>query len=132
LQCVLKGHGLVGRNREQDRDLLACKGAANLLELGYSASQQDEIGTARRDAAADVAQFVGRGLTLLNLSTMGGVFIVQAATGAVVGLFDAPDGVYPLDAYRAAFGCIAAVLTVCTLIYLRSHDPAREAATHNP
>jgi hypothetical protein len=77
-------------------------------------------------------QFVGRGLTLLNLSTMGGVFIVQAATGAVVGLFDAPDGVYPLDAYRAAFGCIAAVLTVCTLIYLRSHDPAREAATHNP
>jgi len=77
-------------------------------------------------------QFVGRGLTLLNLSTMGGVFIVQAATGAVVGLFDAPDGVYPLDAYRAAFGCIAAVLTVCTLIYLRSHDPAREAAAHNP
>jgi formate hydrogenlyase subunit 3/multisubunit Na+/H+ antiporter MnhD subunit len=77
-------------------------------------------------------QFVGRGLTLLNLSTMGGVFLVQAATGGVVGLFDAPDGVYPVDAYRAAFACIAAVLTVCTLIYLRSHDPAREAAKHNP
>ncbi len=73
-------------------------------------------------------QFVGRGLTLLNLSTMGGVFLVQAATGAVVGLFDAPGGVYPVDAYRAAFVCIAALLTVCTLIYLRSHDPAREKA----
>jgi MFS family permease len=73
-------------------------------------------------------QFVGRGLTVLNLATMGGVFIVQAATGAVVGLFDAPGGIYPVDAYRAAFACIAAVLTVCTLIYLRSHDPARDMA----
>jgi hypothetical protein len=72
------------------------------------------------------AEFIGRGLTLLNLSTMGGVFIVQAATGAVVGLFDAPGGIYPVDAYRAAFACVAVVLTVCTLIYLRSHDPARE------
>jgi MFS family permease len=71
-------------------------------------------------------EFVGRGLTLLNLSTMGGVFIIQAATGGVVGLFDAPGGIYPVDAYRAAFACLAAVLAVCTLIYLRSHDPARE------
>jgi MFS family permease len=73
-------------------------------------------------------QFVGRGLTVLNLATMGGVFIVQAATGAVVGLFDAPGGVYPVDAYRAAFACIAALLAICTLIYLRSHDPARDMA----
>ncbi len=73
-------------------------------------------------------QFVGRGLTVLNLATMGGVFIVQATTGAVVGLFDAPGGIYPVDAYRAAFACIAAVLAICTLIYLRSHDPARDAA----
>jgi MFS family permease len=74
------------------------------------------------------AQFVGRGLTLLNLGTMGGVFVVQAATGAVVGLFDAPDGVYPLEAYRAAFLCIAAVLAACASIYMLAHDPAREAA----
>jgi MFS family permease len=77
-------------------------------------------------------QFVGRGLTVLNLSTMGGVFIVQAATGGVVGLFDAPGGIYPVDAYRAAFACIAGVLTICTLIYWRSHDPARELAKANP
>jgi formate hydrogenlyase subunit 3/multisubunit Na+/H+ antiporter MnhD subunit len=74
------------------------------------------------------AQFVGRGLTLLNLGTMGGVFVMQAATGAVVGFFDAPDGVYPLEAYRAAFLCIAAVLTACALTYTFAHDPAREAA----
>jgi MFS family permease len=73
-------------------------------------------------------EFVGRGLTLLNLSTMGGVFIVQATTGGVVGLFDAPGGVYPVGAYQAAFACIAVLLAVCTLIYLRAHDPARDAA----
>lgn len=77
-------------------------------------------------------QFVGRGLTLLNLSTMGGVFIIQATTGVVVGLFDAPGGIYPVDAYRAAFACVAVVLAVCTLIYLRSHDPARDAAKAIP
>jgi len=73
-------------------------------------------------------EFVGRGLTLLNLSTMGGVFIVQACTGAVVGLFDAPGGTYPVDAYRAAFLCIAIVLSVCVIVYWRAHDPARERA----
>jgi MFS family permease len=72
-------------------------------------------------------QFVGRGLTLLNLSTMGGVFIMQALTGAVVGLFDAPGGVYPVNAYRAAFVCMAIVLTVCATVYWRGRDPAREA-----
>ena len=69
--------------------------------------------------------FVGRGLTLMNLGTMGGVFVMQAATGAVVGLFDAPGGNYPLDAYRAAFGFAAIVLGLATLIYLVSHEPKR-------
>ena len=69
--------------------------------------------------------FVGRGLTLLNLGTMGGVFFMQAATGAVVGLFDAPGGNYPLDAYRAAFGFSATVLGLATVIYLGSHEPKR-------
>jgi hypothetical protein len=50
----------------------------------------------------------------------------------VVGLFDAPGGVYPVDAYRAAFACVAVVLTLSTVIYLRAHDPARETAKHNP
>jgi MFS family permease len=70
-------------------------------------------------------EYVGRGLTLMNLGTMGGVFVLQAATGAVVGLFDAPGGTYPLDAYRAAFGLLAAVLGLCTLIYTTSREPMR-------
>jgi MFS family permease len=70
-------------------------------------------------------EYVGRGLTLLNLGTMGGVFIMQAASGTVVGLFDAPDGIYPLDAFRAAFAFAAAMLAVATLIYQFSHEPKR-------
>ena len=74
-------------------------------------------------------QFVGRGLTLMNLGTMGGVFIVQATTGAVVGLFDAPGGIYPVDAYRAAFAFSAVVLAACTLIYSRAHEPERRSGS---
>ncbi|MEX0591149.1 MAG: MFS transporter [Xanthobacteraceae bacterium] len=70
-------------------------------------------------------EYVGRGLTLLNLGTMGGVFVMQAASGAVVGLFAAPDGIYPLDAYRAAFAFEAAVLGLATLIYQFSYEPKR-------
>jgi MFS family permease len=73
-------------------------------------------------------EFVGRGLTLLNLGTMSGVFIVQAATGLVVDLFPARDGAYPVAAYQAAFAVEAAVLTVSTMIYLWARDPAHGSA----
>lgn len=72
---------------------------------------------------------MGRGLTLMNLGTMGGVFVVQALTGAVVGLFDAPGGVYPLDAYRAAFAVEALLLGSATLLYLLAWDP-RNSGLH--
>ena len=73
------------------------------------------------------AKFVGRGLTLLNLGTMGGVFVLQALTGAVVNLFAAPGGIYPAAAYRAAFAVEAVFLLLATLVYLAARDPAREA-----
>jgi MFS family permease len=72
---------------------------------------------------------MGRGLTVMNLGTMGGVFLMQALTGAVVGLFDAPGGVYPLDAYRAAFAVEALLLGLATLLYLLARDP-RESGLH--
>ena len=65
---------------------------------------------------------MGRGLTLMNLGTMGGVFVTQALTGAVVGLFDAPGRVYPLDAYRAAFA-VGTALGYTTMLYLLARDP---------
>jgi predicted MFS family arabinose efflux permease len=72
-----------------------------------------------------VPEHLGRGLTLLNLGTMAGVFVFQSLTGAVVNLFEAPGGTYPADAYRAAFATEAGLLAICTLIYLRASDPAR-------
>jgi MFS family permease len=67
---------------------------------------------------------IGRGLTVLNMGTMGGVFLVQAISGVVIGLFPvAPDGAYALDAYRLVFGLQAGAMILAALVYLGSRDP---------
>ncbi len=63
-------------------------------------------------------QLVGRGLTLLNLATMGGVFIFQFATGAVIEFMAPNQTVYPLAAYQAAFWLMAGLLAVSIGCYL--------------
>jgi predicted MFS family arabinose efflux permease len=65
---------------------------------------------------------LGRGITLLNIGTMGGGFVVQFASGAVINLFPAPDGVYPLLAYQLVFALQAAVLFAAGIGYLGSRD----------
>jgi MFS family permease len=67
---------------------------------------------------------VGRGITMMNMATMGGVFIAQTVSGAVIQLFAAPDGVYPLAAYQVVFGLQAAFLAVALVVYLGAQDPA--------
>lgn len=70
---------------------------------------------------------LGRGLTLVNIGTMGGVFAQQALTGLLMESFGAKiiDGlrVYPPEGYRAVFGLIAVELTIALLLYTRTHDP---------
>jgi MFS family permease len=68
---------------------------------------------------------VGRGITLLNMGSMGGVFLSQAITGALIDIFPAESGVYPLDAYRIVFAFQAAMLLVSCAIYVGSRDPRR-------
>lgn len=63
---------------------------------------------------------LGRGLTLFNLATMGGVFIFQFATGAVIEFMAPKETVYPLAAYQAAFGLQAALLVFSIGCYLLS------------
>ena len=65
---------------------------------------------------------LGRGITLLNIGTMGGGFVVQSVSGAVINLFPAPDGVYPLLAYQLVFALQAAVLFAAGIGYLGSRD----------
>jgi MFS family permease len=66
---------------------------------------------------------VGRGMTLLNIGTMVGVFLSQAITGAIIDLFPAPGGAYPLDAYRIVFALQALWLATTMIPYLWARDP---------
>jgi MFS family permease len=73
------------------------------------------------------AHLVGRGITLLNMGTMGGVFIAQVISGFLIDLFPVRDGAYALDAYRLVFGLQAlATLAACAVYWFRVRDPWRE------
>jgi hypothetical protein len=65
---------------------------------------------------------LGRGITLLNIAAMGGGFVGQFISGAVIDLFPAPVGVYPLAAYQLVFALQAAFVLVATVFYLGSRD----------
>ena len=65
---------------------------------------------------------VGRGLTLQNLAVFLGVFVLQWATGFIVGGFDAPDGIAPVDAYQTLFAFLAGVTVVALCIYVWIQD----------
>ncbi len=72
-------------------------------------------------------QLVGRGLTLFNLATMGGVFVFQAATGAVIEWIAPNQTVYPLAAYQAAFGMQAVLLAISIGCYFLAKPIPRTA-----
>jgi predicted MFS family arabinose efflux permease len=73
---------------------------------------------------------VGRGLTLLNIGSMGGVFLAQAISGYVIGLFPvSADGSYELTAYRTVFALQAGSILLMSFGYFGSFDPARNART---
>jgi MFS family permease len=69
---------------------------------------------------------IGRGLTVLNMGAMGGVFLAQAVSGFVIELFPtASDGAYELAAYQAVFALQAAFILLACLVYSGSRDPMR-------
>ncbi len=71
-------------------------------------------------------RLVGRGMTLLNMGTMGGVFLTQTVTGFVIDLFPAANGAYPIAAYRWVFALQVVLLIGAVAAYLRARDPRRE------
>lgn len=71
---------------------------------------------------------VGRGITTINVATIGGVFVMQLATGAVIGAFEAgPGGGEEADRQFAAYQAMFWFLAVCQLLawiyYRRAPDP---------
>ena len=69
-------------------------------------------------------ELTGRGITLMNMGTMSGVFFFQSATGVLVDLFGrTPQGGYPAEAYRAVFFVLALGLVASLIPYARAIDP---------
>jgi MFS family permease len=70
-------------------------------------------------------QIVGRGITLMNIGTMGGVFVSQTITGFIIDLFPLTSDGYALNAYRAVFAFQVGVILLASLAYWFSSDPRR-------
>jgi hypothetical protein len=65
---------------------------------------------------------LGRTITLLNIGTMGGGFVVQFVSGAIINLFPTTAGAYPLSAYRLVFGLQAVLVVVGLVAYFGSRE----------
>jgi MFS family permease len=65
---------------------------------------------------------LGRTITLLNIGTMGGGFLVQFVTGAIINLFPATARAYPLEAYRLVFGLQAVLILIGLIAYFGSRE----------
>jgi len=69
-------------------------------------------------------ELTGRGITLMNMGTMSGVFLFQTGTGILVDLIGRnPQGGYPAEAYRAVFFVLAVGLAASLIPYARAIDP---------
>jgi predicted MFS family arabinose efflux permease len=69
-------------------------------------------------------ELTGRGITLMNMGTMSGVFVFQATTGALVDVFGrTTTGGYPPAAYQAVFLVLAVGLGGSLIPYVRAFDP---------
>jgi predicted MFS family arabinose efflux permease len=70
---------------------------------------------------------MGRGLSIMNIAAIGGVYVQQWLTGQVMDMFDPQmiDGVrtYPPEAFRWVFGLLAGEIFLGLLVYSRARDP---------
>jgi len=65
----------------------------------------------------------GRGITLMNIGSMGGAFIAQSLTGALVDWVGRVGEGYPPSAYRLVFASLAVGLLITSVVYARAGDP---------
>lgn len=72
-------------------------------------------------------ELTGRGVTLLNFFSIGGVGLIQFATGGVVAAATVPDD--PVQAYVALFGFYAVLMAVALAIFLFAKDARPEQTT---
>ncbi len=76
-------------------------------------------------------EIMGRGITLMNIGTMGGAFLSQTVTGMLIDLMGRSDqGLYRPEGYRLVFAALAGWLMLSLVFYLRAIDlhPSRHAS----
>jgi MFS family permease len=88
--------------------------------LGFSTGQVSVVLAHGRSLVPP--HLLGRAMTLLNIGTMGGGFVVQFVSGAVIDMFPSEAGAYPLDAYRLVFGMQAAFIVIACWGYFGSQE----------
>ena len=66
------------------------------------------------------AHLIGRGVTLMNFFSIGGVGVMQFASGAVITGATVPGE--PVAAYQALFGFYAVALALSVIVYLKARD----------
>ena len=72
-------------------------------------------------------RLAGRGIAMISIALMGGPAVLQSLTGIIMGAFPMVSGAMPVDAYRAVFGFLAAIVMLALLAYLPLPD-ARPSA----
>jgi hypothetical protein len=70
------------------------------------------------------AALTGRGITLMNIGTIGGAFLSQSATGLLMDLAGRSEsGAYLAEGYRLVFAALAGWLLLSLVFYSRAIDP---------
>jgi len=69
-------------------------------------------------------ELTGRGITLMNIGTIGGAFLSQSVTGLLMDLVGRQEnGIYPPEGYRVVFAALAGWLLLSLAFYTRVIDP---------
>jgi MFS family permease len=88
--------------------------------LGFSTGQVSVVLAHGRSLVPP--HLLGRAITLLNIGTMGGGFVVQFISGAIIEMFPSLDGTYPLEAYQLVFGLQAGFILIACWAYFGSKE----------
>ena len=88
--------------------------------MGFSTGMTSVVMSHGRSLVAP--HLLGRTITLLNIGTMGGGFLVQFISGTIINLFPTKAGAYPLEAYRLVFALQAVLVAAGFLAYWGSRE----------
>ncbi len=70
------------------------------------------------------SHLTGRGITLMNIGTMGGAFLSQSVTGVLIDLMGRSEtGGYSPEGYRLVFAALGSWLLLSLFFYLKAIDP---------